>query len=30
MMRQLLALPRCQPVVVFEGGYHLQARSREI
>ena len=27
MMRQLLTLPRCQPVVVFEGGYHLQASA---
>ena len=27
MMRQLLTLPRCQAVVVFEGGYHLQASA---
>ena len=27
MMCQLLTLPRCQPVVVFEGGYHLQASA---
>ena len=27
MMRQLLTLPRCQVVVVFEGGYHLQASA---